>query len=63
VESHQANQHLQQHFLSKAEHTNTHQDLTGWVITTSPNARHERLLAGGVLLLKNNKSMSLLSIL
>jgi hypothetical protein len=31
VESHQAKQHLQQHFQSMAEYTNTQQDLTvGW---------------------------------
>jgi hypothetical protein len=29
--------------------------LNRWVITTSPNSRHGRLLAGGVLLLKSNK--------
>jgi hypothetical protein len=45
---------------SKAEYTNTQQDLpVGDIYFT--NSRHERLLATEFLLLKSNKSMSLLS--
>jgi hypothetical protein len=47
VVTHPVNNTCNNSFKSKAKYSNTQQDLTR-VITTSPNSRHERLLAGGV---------------